>query len=149
MKEIRITGKTIPADFSYTEARPATVAADGGVKFVGLYEDYTGPQANQLYLAATSKNPTREFYPGGSKSANVTLVQTNAYLEFPTAGAAAKARIFIEEEDGTFTAINGVAAEADAAVAGEGWYTISGVKLNAQPTEKGIYIFNGKKVAIQ
>ncbi len=149
MKEIRIVNQTIPADFSYTEARPATVAEDGGVKFVGLYEDYTGPQANQLYLAATSKNPTREFYPGGSKSANVTLVQTNAYLEFPTAGAAAKARIFIEDEDGTFTAINGVAAEADAAVAGEGWYTISGVKLNAQPTEKGIYIFNGKKVAIQ
>jgi hypothetical protein len=149
MKEIRITGKTIPADFSYTEARPATVAEDGGVKFVGLYEDYTGPQPNQLYLAATKNKPTREFYPGGPKSANVTLVQTNAYLEFPTAEAAAKARIFIEEEDGTFTAINGVAAEADAAVAGEGWYTISGVKLNAQPTEKGIYIFNGKKVAIQ
>ena len=149
MKEIRITNQTIPADFSYTEARPATVAADGGVKFVGLYEDYKGPQANQLYLAATSTKPTREFYPGGPKSANVTLVQTNAYLEFPTAEAAAKARIFIEEEDGTFTAINGVAAEADAAVAGEGWYTISGVKLNAQPTEKGIYIFNGKKVAIQ
>jgi len=150
MKEIRITNQTIPADFSYTEARPATVAKDGGVKFVGLYEDYKGPQANQLYLASTSTKPTpREFYPGGPKSANVTLVQTNAYLEFPTAEAAAKALIFIEEEDGTFTAINGVAAEADAAVAGEGWYTISGVKLNAQPTEKGIYIFNGKKVAIQ
>ena len=73
-----------------------------------------------------------------------------SYIKFLKGGddAIVEARI-IEEEDGTFTAINGVAAEADAAVAGEGWYTISGVKLNAQPTEKGIYIFNGKKVAIQ
>jgi hypothetical protein len=30
-----------------------------------------------------------------------------------------------------------------------GWYTISGVKLNAKPTAPGIYIHNGSKVAIK
>ncbi len=31
----------------------------------------------------------------------------------------------------------------------DGWYDLSGRKLNAQPTVKGIYIHNGKKVTIQ
>lgn len=31
----------------------------------------------------------------------------------------------------------------------EGWYTLQGVKLDGKPTEKGIYIYNGKKVAIK
>ncbi len=31
----------------------------------------------------------------------------------------------------------------------EGWYTLQGVKLDAEPTEPGIYINNGKTVSIQ
>ena len=30
-----------------------------------------------------------------------------------------------------------------------GWYTLQGVKLDAEPTEPGIYIYNGKTVSIQ
>ena len=29
------------------------------------------------------------------------------------------------------------------------WYTLSGTRLNAQPTQKGIYIVNGKKVVVK
>jgi hypothetical protein len=29
------------------------------------------------------------------------------------------------------------------------WYTLSGVRLNAKPTAKGLYIVNGKKVMIK
>jgi hypothetical protein len=29
------------------------------------------------------------------------------------------------------------------------WYTVNGVKLNAKPTQKGIYINNGKKYAVK
>ena len=31
----------------------------------------------------------------------------------------------------------------------DGWYTLNGVRLNGKPTKKGIYINNGKKVAIK
>ena len=31
----------------------------------------------------------------------------------------------------------------------DGWYTLDGVKMNGKPTKKGIYINNGKKVAIK
>lgn len=33
--------------------------------------------------------------------------------------------------------------------AADGWYTLDGRKLSGKPTEKGVYIFNNKKVAIQ
>ena len=29
------------------------------------------------------------------------------------------------------------------------WYTISGLLLPKKPTQKGVYIFNGKKVVIK
>ena len=71
-----------------------------------------------------------------------------AILRFGSAEQAAKARIFIEDEDGTLTEINAVDADAEVAY-GEGWYTINGVKLEGEPTTTGTYIFNGKKVFIQ
>ena len=30
-----------------------------------------------------------------------------------------------------------------------GWWTLSGIRLNGKPTEKGVYLFNGKKVVVQ
>ena len=29
------------------------------------------------------------------------------------------------------------------------WYTVSGVQLPSKPTNKGIYIYNGKKIIIK
>ncbi len=148
MNAMWFNGVTIDNSINYLTENPTTGKA-GNVQFVGLYYDKQGFTADQRYNAKVGNVDPRGFYPGGDNSGSIVVKRTNAYLQFPSAGAAAKARIFIEDENGTLTEINGVAAEADAAVAGEGWYTISGVKLNAQPTEKGIYIFNGKKVAIQ
>ena len=30
-----------------------------------------------------------------------------------------------------------------------GWFTINGVKLSEQPTQKGVYIHNGRKIVIK
>ena len=38
---------------------------------------------------------------------------------------------------------------ADNADEEDGWCTLNGVKLNGKPTQKGIYLYNGKKVAVQ
>ena len=54
----------------------------------------------------------------------------------------------IDEPDGTTTVINAVTAES-MNVQAEGWYTLNGVKLQGIPTQKGIYINNGKKVVIK
>ena len=31
----------------------------------------------------------------------------------------------------------------------EGWFTLDGIKLPAEPTESGVYIHNGKKVVVK
>lgn len=59
--------------------------------------------------------------------------------------------ITVEDFDGQVTAIQSLNAEQinGLNVVSEGWYTLQGVKLDSAPTQKGIYIFNGKKVAVQ
>ncbi len=143
---------TIDKKLDYVNADPATVA--DGVSFVGLYYDYKSPKANERYLAAVTPTDApadyvahNEFWAGGSNT-TVTIPRTMAILRFGSAEQAANARIFIEEEDGTLTEINAVDADAEVAY-GEGWYTITGIKLDAEPTTSGTYIFNGKKVFIQ
>ena len=43
------------------------------------------------------------------------------------------------------TAINFVQSQT---VPQEGWYTLQGIKLDSPPTQRGIYIHNGRRVAI-
>lgn len=47
------------------------------------------------------------------------------------------------------TNILSVDSEEKTTDAAEGWYTLQGVKLEGKPTQKGIYIYNGKKVMVQ
>ena len=87
------------------------------------------------------------YFDGEPKNAAknpMTMYPFNGYIE---AVAGAAARIIVEEADGSTTAINAVNAEK--VNAAEGWYSVDGMKLNAQPTKKGIYINNGKKVVIK
>ena len=146
-------------EFAYNDAEKAPFSADAaGHKFVGLYPTVAvsgankfgkvGMEANEWFISTSDGG----FYSGAG-NANQKMLQTDAFISFPTAEAGAKARFFIEDADGTVTAIEGidaeVPAEGNADAAREGWYTVNGVKLNAQPTQKGLYIFNGKKVYVK
>jgi hypothetical protein len=75
----------------------------------------------------------------------VNLKAFRAYVHFDPANVAAGARIFIEEPDGTETAIDAV--EFNNMVNGD-TYTVGGMKVN-KPAQKGIYIQNGKKIAVK
>ena len=57
--------------------------------------------------------------------------------------------MYIEEPNGNTTAIKTLDAETMQTYSTDGWYNLNGVKLNGVPTEKGIYINNGKKVVIK
>ena len=154
MDEIVFENKLIPAKdaagndiFYATAGEPVnpSVGEAGNVNFVGLYTEKTGVDATQLYLARASGRTVYEFWPGGANSAAVVLRNTNAYLQFTTAEAAAEARVYIEDENGNITAINGV--EANGTVNGEAIYNLSGQRVNK--AQKGIYIQNGKKVLVK
>lgn len=103
----------------------------------------TSDDKTNLVLAKTSKG--RGFHP---LSSDGNMGTNKAYLQLPTSEfnsiGEASLRFVFEDEEAT-----GIAEVATPIVADGAWYTINGVKLAGEPTEKGIYIFNGKKVAIQ
>ena len=80
----------------------------------------------------------------------VTIKPLRAYLDLTGNTAAARAMIFIEEPDGTTTAIKAVTGDKiGSEIKADGWYTIGGMKLESAPTQKGIYINNGKKIVVR
>ena len=131
--------KTIIAPAQFTEDGDPYIADQAGHKYVGLYdlkEDLTG---NGIW-ALNQNGIFKEL-----KAKTTDLQATKAYLDL---AGDTEARILIEEPDGTTTAISTVNTEVVTNVS-TGWYTINGMKLNSMPTEKGIYILNGKKIVVK
>ena len=87
------------------------------------------------------------FENADAKDARYTFPAMNAVIRAKDGSTTAPV-IFIEEADGTTTAINGIDADGEV-VKADGWYNLNGVKLQGVPTQKGIYINGGKKVVIK
>ena len=132
-------GQQTIADFNYLENDPTDT--DGYNQFIGTYKP-----KNEFAVGDYIMRENRGNWQPYEEGKTYDMKQTEAYLKSATAGA--PLRIIIEEADGTTTVINDVDADAEVAY-GEGWYTINGVKLDAEPATSGTYIFNGKKVFIQ
>ena len=126
-------------------ANPTLVDA-GGNQFVGTYSGkiFAADDYDCYYFPVATNNmaPTAE---------GKYVRPLGAYLKMTNRDHEAPVRIIIEEANGTMTVIEGVEAGAQAAEGefAEGWYTITGVKLTAEPTETGTYIYNGKKIFFQ
>ena len=72
-----------------------------------------------------------------------------AYLQLPTRSVANLANgITLEFEDEQTTGIDGVVA-SDSMDENGGYYSVDGRKIKGMPTQKGIYIQNGKKVVVK
>ena len=109
----------------------------GGVNFVGVYEHQYLPVGASLYAAGT-------YYTIETADSNTG----DAFMSYWTANAGAP--VFVEDiTEGGATVIRQINANTEAALAAEGWYTVNGVKLNAAPAQKGVYIKDGKKVVIK
>ena len=140
MNEITFADVVI-APLKYSTVDPSVTDAAGN-QFIGTYKAIDDMDATQWFIP----NGMNDFYHGGDPDNKWPLVQTEAY--WVGSNAAAPVRLFIEEPDGSITAIGEVEAEVEAEAA-EGWYSVTGIKLDAEPTAPGTYIFNGKKVYIK
>ena len=88
-------------------------------------------------------NTTFGWYWGGADGLSFTSAAHRAWLILP---ASVDAR-FLGLPEGEATGIAAYNAQ-EPLKADETWYTIGGMKLNGQPTAKGVYIKDGKKVVV-
>ena len=127
----------------YSAAPEVTDAS--GVKFIGSYSAKTdGFKANEAFFSVSAAK--NDYYWGSDKN-KTYMAPLAAYFQIP-AGSPARTIIF-EEADGSTTAIEAVTSFNAAAKNVEGWYTLNGMKLETAPTQKGIYIKDGKKVVLK
>ena len=96
---------------------------------------------------AIGSKMTKDTFKFNKYKSGTSLKALRAYITAKE-GVTAAPNIYIEEPDGSTTAIKGITAEGQA-IAADGWYTLSGIRLEGAPTEKGIYVRNGKKVVIK
>ena len=135
---ITFTGKSI------VFAETPSVKDAAGNQFIGTFMGYqiASDVDDEYYMSTSTASDNKwlgKWYQHGYTR------PSGAYLKIV---AGAGARIFIEEPDGSTTAIETINADG-MAVPAEGWYTLNGVKLQAAPTQKGIYINNGKKIVVK
>ena len=133
-------------DVDVKKITSATVEKHDGSnnKIVGTYAT-TGIFGTKMYYMSKGEWKRAGNYTEASK---LDIAPLRAYLDL-SESASARPTIFVEEPDGNTTAIKTLNVETMEAYSVDGWYTLNGVKLQGMPTEKGIYINNGKKVVVK
>ena len=114
--------------------------AEGKVQFTGYYDAFAITATDDIfYLAADNK-----LKNGGTGR---IMKSCRAYFQFSDDASTAR-EFVLNFGDGEATGIT-TTNYTDAAPKADGWYTVDGVKRSVEPTRKGLYIQNGKKVVIK
>ena len=143
------TAKTTTMDFGLQDivydADPMSKDAAGN-EFHGVFKETTLAASDYLWTMVPAKNSFKKLDANGT-----TLTPINAYLKTKENLDAFAPTIFVEDFDfnSNTTAIKALNLENMKAYNVDGWYNLNGVKLQGVPTEKGVYINNGKKVVIK
>ena len=137
-------------------AADLVVDAGLGAEFIGTYTSKViDPKTrnDETYLAFLTGDSNKwssiTSTTGGNKW---TILPFAAYLNLEPAaqGGTREFTFTFEEADGSTTTVGNISAdEINSKMNAEGWYTVNGMKLNAQPTQKGVYILNGKKIVVK
>lgn len=126
------------------------VDAGQGAKFVGTYKTKSVSKDDNANVWFMLGNYAEWAYI--TSDAKWDIVPFEAYIDMTsmTGGAPRNMTFFFEEIDGSTTAITSIeAGNLNSKLGAEGWYTLNGVKLQNAPTQKGVYIKDGKKVVIK
>ena len=112
------------------------------ITFCGTYNYREFEDADKSILFIGAKNTI--YYP----EAGAKIAAQRAYFQLKgiTAADLPQSAIILNFDAEGTTGLNSL---TPALSQGEGVYTLDGRKLNAMPTQKGVYIVNGKKVVIK
>ena len=132
--------------------RPIVVEA-GDYTFEGTYKT-VAVDKTKSYLRFLLGNSEKWAYIKNNSESTWNIVPFAAFVNLGESQSfnAREVTFTMQEADGSTTTIRSIDADTTGegkAFAAQGWYTLDGMKLNAAPTEKGVYINNGKKVVIK
>ena len=121
------------------------VAFTGG-SFKGTYTFNSWTEENTSILFVGTGNSL--YWPKPSGGDNPSLGAFRAYFQLSGGASVRELNMNFGEGNGDATRLNDSVKmlndkEADA------WYSLDGRKLNGQPTARGIYVKNGRKVVIK
>ena len=124
----------------------------GGVQFVGTYSTRTvNSQDNEAIWFRIGGGYQAWAYILNTSSSEWDILPFEAYIDMNAVPANARNIIFyVEEIDGSTTALKSITADENGGkLNADGIYNLNGVKMDGAPTQKGIYIQNGKKVVVK
>lgn len=130
---------TNPSFANVNISNASTIVEFYGGSFVGNYSPVTLAKNDytKLYLGAANKL----YWP----ASDVTLNSFRAYFDLPTAVSAPEITVDFGDE-----VVTGISNVKSAKTEGnDSWYTVDGRKLDKQPTTKGVYVNNGRKVVVK
>ena len=139
----------------------ATVEAvmDNGFKLVGKYDTYTLTAENTEYnesdegLQRFQLGDNDDNYRWITKDGSSTwdIVPFDCYVDLSGNAEESRNVVFeFEEPNGNVTAITSVSVDlSNASTNAQGWYNLNGLKLQTAPTQKGVYIKDGKKYVVK
>ncbi len=130
------------------EGASAAIKAGGKNTLSGVYYMFAGGSQKQTVAAKAGYVLNAEGNKFAITTGSVDVPAFQAYFYPSTHNLQADALAISFVDNSEATDIQGVDTKQVAADY-DNWYTLQGVKLDGKPTEKGIYIYNGKKVAIK
>ena len=128
-------------------SKEVSVDAGGGWTFTGTYDKKTINNSNTDVYYYNGEGAWKHL---GATSTNTwNIAPFNAYMLQPASSAPAQEVTFtFEDLNGNTTAIKSISEDATGTNA-KGWYDLKGMKMENAPTQKGVYIKDGKKVVIK
>ena len=121
------------------------VSNDEKVTFRGNYspETLTGGDASNLYLGAANQL----YWPSADRTINA--FRGYFHVNLSGAGQVRSIRLNLGDKVTGVTLIDNGQLTIDNYAGADSWYDLQGRKLNFKPTQKGVYIYKGKKVVIE
>lgn len=152
-------GVTVKSTAVSTSTNSGTITSvnsqDGSVSFIGTYkaQTFTETDGSVLFFGVNSEGKSTLYYPkpdltdpNNPKYPSIGAQRAYFKLSAPTSQVRGFELNFGDEEQ--TTGILDARNKIENRGANE-WYDLSGRKLSGKPTQKGVYVQNGRKVVIK